>query len=172
MNKKKISILALMSMFALIGCNQNPTSSSSTSESSSNSVESISSSSEVLSSELSSSESISSEESSSESSIDHELETAKKEALEYINSLDLSIYREEEKQNIEAMIEQCKAIINNEKATAAQINNAIQSLKTYIASQKTNAQYEQEEEQERQKLLSEAKQCHVKIKSYKNDWIL
>ena len=168
MNKKKISILALMSMFALIGCNQNPASSSSTSEfssltseSSSNSVESISSSSEVLSSELSSSESISSEESSSESSIDHELETAKKEALEYINSLDLSIYREEEKQNIEAMIEQCKAIINNEKATAAQINNAIQSLKTYIASQKTNAQYEQEEEQERQKLLSEAKQNKI-----------
>lgn len=163
MKKSKLIFSTIAALMLVSGCqgetNSSLNSSLNSIEESSSIVSSVVSSSSELSvstsesssinESLSSSESSSITESSSseESSVDLELESAREKARNYINSIDLNLYREAERNNISEAIRKALQAIESEDATVESIESTIQSLKTYVESQKTDAQYVEEEQQ-------------------------
>lgn len=150
MKKQKIIISSILALAMISGCTGNVDSSSTSS-----SVSEVS-----QSSESSTEQSISSSESSSsqKDSIDEELELARERANNYIDSIDLDLYREAERNNIAEAIRKAKEAIESPDATVDSIESVINSLKTYVSSQKTDAQYLEEEKIAQEAALKKAKE--------------
>ncbi len=92
---------------------------------------------------------------------DTSAEAAREEALAYLNSIDTTLYREEEKKELDEMIATLKEAINSEDATEESIKSAIESFKTYLETLKTKADYEREEEEKKNQELKEARDAKL-----------
>ncbi len=95
-------------------------------------------------------------------SVDTALEEARKAALAELNAIDLTLYREKEKTELSATIEKAKEKINSEDATIDSIQSIMASVRNYISTLKTDAEYRKEEEEEKAKELKEAKEAKIK----------
>ncbi len=101
-------------------------------------------------------------ETESSDSIDSALDKARKAALEELNAIDLNLYREKERTELSATIEKAKEKINSEDATIESIQSIMASIRNYISTLKTDAEYTKEEEEEKAKELAEAKEAKIK----------
>jgi hypothetical protein len=112
---------------------------------------------------------------SSTSSSLSQLEQAKEDALSYINSLDLSLYREAERATLNEAINEAKSALNEKQITIERINSIVSSLKVLVSSLKTDAQYSEEEKTAAEKAMSEKKTELLKkvefndIKQYRSE---
>ena len=101
-----------------------------------------------------------SESSSSEEVIDT-LEEAKRSANEFIASINLNDYIGDERDDLEYLINGLQNLIST-ATFPDQIYDAIKSIQDYLATVKTKAQHEQEAEEERIRVLNEAKEALLK----------
>lgn len=171
-NKKAASLLLLALAMGLMSCGANPTSSASktssattSSQASTSQKASSSTTSTVTSTSTKSSTASSNEQSSassSSSSIDTALAQSRKDALDYLASVDLTLYREKEKGEIQAMITKATAAINDEEATVDSIAATLSAFKSFLAGEKSDAEYTKEEQEAAAKELQDAKDAKIK----------
>ena len=72
------------------------------------------------------------------------LAAAKQAAQEYLQTVDVSLYRGEEKSHLEGLITTLNGLVQN-GTSVDEVNNAVQAIKDYLKTAKTKAQYEAEE---------------------------
>ena len=94
--------------------------------------------------------------------VQRELAETKTNAINELDAIDTSIYRQEEKEEVEAIIATAKTNINN-AAAKEEVATLLANAKTAIAAVKTDAQKTEEE-------LNEAKaNAKAELEAYKND---
>lgn len=102
----------------------------------------------------------------STSSVDTELLAKISEAEDYVASLDLSLYREAEKATLQEAIIALQGYLASEAVSITGIEAMLSSLKSLVASLKTDAEYTAEEEEAREAALAEAKAEKVRTLNF------